>query len=102
MDVNKYLYRIKKKDSPEWECSKGEQSITHVLTEFEVMERARMSDRENQTVIKLLWTTQGIKTALQIWKQFTKWRHDRGGRNEDREEEAREMERGWSGLRDSQ
>ncbi|KAH0611651.1 uncharacterized protein H6S33_010916 [Morchella sextelata] len=51
--------------------------------------------------MKLLWTTQRIKTALGTWKQFTKWRHERGGRDEDREEEAREMEMGWGGLRDS-
>jgi hypothetical protein len=72
-----------------------------VLTECDATAETRSGDHDHNTVVKLLWTAAGIDTVLAIWKRFTKWRHERGGRDEDGEEERREMGYGWGGLRGS-
>jgi hypothetical protein len=38
----------------------------HILTKCETTEEVRKADLKHQTVLKLLWTATGIKTALAI------------------------------------
>lgn len=52
-------------------------------------------------VSKLLWKTSGIEAATKIWKQFTRWRHERSGQDENAEEERRELGYGWGTLKDA-
>lgn len=74
VDVNHYLAKVGKRESPECECRIEDQTVDHVLMRCVLVEEARMANRgeweecEEEGLKRLLYTDEGIRRAMKIWE----------------------------------
>lgn len=102
--VGHYLHRIGKRPTKECQCGAPDQTVQHVLLNCPLTHDTRREARsslhtKNPTMLTLLYEEEGIAAAVKIWGEFEKARSAyEVVRDEDREEEETDNERGHGEL----
>lgn len=101
INIRQYLKRIGKTEKATCECSKEDQSVDHILLRCEATQRARRHATTKLPQIDihtLLYTNEGVKQTLKIWKEFERWRKKEREKEEIMAPRDRELEWGLGDL----